>query len=191
MTLVYAVLANLVVIGHLAFVAFVVLGGLLVLRWPRLAWLHLPCAAWGALVELAGWICPLTPLEQTFRERAGMGSYATSFLEHYLIPLIYPAGLTPQLQIWLGGGVLLVNGVIYAWLLARVNSVTIVARVTIRKSETVRLEIVSRARRLFLRMFFRIRRPYFMGASVHARPCPGLPGLFPSPTLRAWDGRGL
>ena len=113
-TLVYAVLANLVVIGHLAFVAFVVLGGLLVLRRPKLAWLHLPCAAWGALVELAGWICPLTPLEQSFRERAGMGSYATSFLEHYLIPLLYPGALTRGIQLGLGVGVVVLNVAVYA-----------------------------------------------------------------------------
>ena len=113
MRLLNAALANLVVLGHLAFVAFVVLGGLLALRWPRVAWIHLPCAAWGALVEAAGWICPLTPLEQTFRERAGAGTYGTSFLEHYLIPLLYPGALTRGIQIGLGAGVVLLNAAIY------------------------------------------------------------------------------
>jgi hypothetical protein len=110
----YAALANLTVIGHLAFVAFVVLGGLLALRWPRVVWIHLPGAAWGALVEVAGWICPLTPLEQTFRERAGEGTYGTSFLEHYLIPLLYPGALTREIQIGLGAGVVILNAAIYA-----------------------------------------------------------------------------
>jgi hypothetical protein len=114
MRLLYAVLANLTVVGHLAFVAFVVLGGLLALRWPRVVWIHLPCAAWGALVEVAGWICPLTPLEQTFRERAGEGTYGTSFLEHYLIPLLYPGALTREIQLGLGAGVVVLNAVIYA-----------------------------------------------------------------------------
>jgi hypothetical protein len=110
----YALLANLTVAAHLAFVAFVVLGGLLVLRWPRVMWLHLPCAAWGALVELGGWICPLTPLEQEFRERAGEGAYGTSFLEHYVIPLLYPGALTREIQIGLGLGVVALNVAIYA-----------------------------------------------------------------------------
>jgi hypothetical protein len=114
MKLLYAALANLTVVGHLAFVAFVVLGGLLALRWPRVVWIHLPCAAWGALVEVAGWICPLTPLEQTFRERAGEGTYGTSFLEHYLVPLLYPGALTRGIQIALGVGVIVLNVVIYA-----------------------------------------------------------------------------
>lgn len=115
----YAALANLTVAGHLAFVVFVVLGGLLVLRWPRLAWVHLPCAAWGVLVEVAGWICPLTPLEQTFRERAGEGSYGTSFLEHYVVPLLYPGALTRELQIGLGVGVAALNVVVYGIVLRK------------------------------------------------------------------------
>jgi hypothetical protein len=124
MKILYAALAHLTVLGHLAFVAFVVLGGLLALRWPRVAWLHLPCAAWGALVELAGWICPLTPLEQTFRARAGEGTYATSFLEHYLVPLLYPGALTRGLQIGLGVGVLALNVAIYAAVWRRRGAVT-------------------------------------------------------------------
>ena len=115
MRLLWAALAHLTVLAHLAFVAFVVLGGLLALRWPRVVWIHLPCAAWGALVELAGWICPLTPLEQHFRERAGVGTYATSFLEHYLVPLLYPGALTRAVQIGLGVGVVALNAAVYAW----------------------------------------------------------------------------
>src|SRR5688572_33266626 len=104
MTALYAALANLTVLAHLAFVAFVVLGGLLALRWPRVVWIHLPCAAWGALVEVAGWICPLTPLEQAFRERAGEGTYGTSFLEHYLITLLYQGAIMREIRIVLWAG---------------------------------------------------------------------------------------
>ena len=110
----YALLANLVVAAHLAFVAFVVLGGLLVLRRPRVAWAHVPCALWGAAVELMGWTCPLTPLENALRRRAGEGAYGASFLEQYLIPLLYPGALTRELQLALGVGVVVLNAVVYA-----------------------------------------------------------------------------
>ena len=113
MTAVYALFANLVVAAHLAFVAFVVLGGLLVLRWPKVAWAHIPCAVWGATVELMGWICPLTPLEQELRTRAGEGAYGTSFLEHYVIPLLYPGALTREMQLGMGVGVVVLNAVVY------------------------------------------------------------------------------
>jgi hypothetical protein len=118
MRLLYSALAHLTVLGHLAFVVFVVLGGLLALRWPRVAWVHLPCAAWGALVEIAGWICPLTPLEQVFRERAGEGTYGTSFLEHYVVPLLYPGALTRAVQIGLGVAVVALNAAVY-WVVWR------------------------------------------------------------------------
>jgi hypothetical protein len=114
MTAVYALLANLVVGAHLAFVVFVVLGGLLVLRWPRVAWVHVPCAIWGGIVELMGWVCPLTPLEHEFRRRAGEGVYGTTFLEHYVIPLLYPGALTRGMQIGLGLGVVVLNVAVYA-----------------------------------------------------------------------------
>lgn len=113
--------ADALVLLHLLFILFVLAGGLLVLRWPRLALLHLPAAAWGTAVELLHLYCPLAPLENRLRQAAGQAGYDGGFVEHYLIPLIYPAGLTPQLQIWLGGGVLLVNGIIYAWLLTRLS----------------------------------------------------------------------
>lgn len=113
-------LADLVLLLHAAFILFVVAGGLLVLQFHRLAWLHLPCVAWGILIELFGWICPLTPLENRLRHMAGTYSHETGFIEHYFLPLIYPAGpagLTPGIQYLLALLVLLVNLVIYtiAW----------------------------------------------------------------------------
>jgi hypothetical protein len=108
-----SLLADLVLLLHAAFIVFVLLGGLLVLRWPRLVWLHLPCMAWGVLIELAGWICPLTPLENRLREAAGQGGYGDSFLGHYLIPLIYPPGLTPAIQYLLAAILVMVNGAVY------------------------------------------------------------------------------
>jgi hypothetical protein len=111
----HRVLAEGVLLAHFAFVAFVVAGGLLVLRWPRVAWAHLPCAAWGAWVELSGRVCPLTPLENELRRRAGQAGYGEGFLEHYVVPVLYPSGLTREIQIGLGVGVLLLNAVVYAW----------------------------------------------------------------------------
>src|SRR5262245_31291758 len=106
-------LADAVVVLHAAFVVFVVLGGFLVLRWPRLAWLHVPAAIWGVLIEYAGWICPLTPLENALRERAGQAGYSGGFVEHYVLGALYPAGLTRELQWVIGGLVLLINGLVY------------------------------------------------------------------------------
>ncbi|HJV28387.1 MAG TPA: DUF2784 domain-containing protein [Aromatoleum sp.] len=107
------VAADVVVLIHAAFIAFVVAGGLLVLRWPRVAWLHLPAAVWGAAIELVGGICPLTPLENALRRTAGESRYAGGFVEHYLLPLIYPAALTRELQLGLGLGVMLLNVLLY------------------------------------------------------------------------------
>ncbi|QEY61652.1 DUF2784 domain-containing protein [Metapseudomonas lalkuanensis] len=114
----YRIAADAVLLLHLAFILFVVLGGVLVLKWPRLALLHLPAVAWGATVELLHLICPLTPLENHLRRVAGEEGYSGGFVEHYLGPLIYPAGLTPGIQLWLGALVLLINLVPYG-LLAR------------------------------------------------------------------------
>ena len=111
--------ADALVLLHLVFILFVLGGGLLLLRWPRLAWLHLPAVAWGAVVELCHLLCPLTPWENQLRRAAGQAGYDGGFVEHYLIPLIYPAGLTSQIQLWLGALVLLVNGAVYGWLLWR------------------------------------------------------------------------
>ncbi|MEK1907265.1 MAG: DUF2784 domain-containing protein [Pseudomonas sp.] len=115
--MIWRLAADAVVLVHLLFIVFVLFGGLLVLRWRWLALLHLPAAAWGVAVELLHLYCPLTPLENQLRQAAGEGGYSGGFVEHYLIPLIYPAGLTAQTQLWLGGVVLLVNLAIYGRLL--------------------------------------------------------------------------
>ena len=117
--MIYRALADLVLVVHLGFVLFVVLGGLLVLRWPRLAWLHVPAAVWGVLIEYTGWICPLTPLENSLRERGGGAGYSGGFLEHYIQPVLYPAGLTRGTQIVLGSLALLVNLTAYGVVVAR------------------------------------------------------------------------
>ena len=111
--------ADALVVIHLGFILFVLLGGLLLLRWPRLIWMHLPAVAWGIVVECMHLGCPLTPWENQLRGMAGQAGYDGGFIEHYLIPLIYPAGLTPQIQIWLGAIVVLVNLTVYAWLIWR------------------------------------------------------------------------
>ncbi|MBZ0072603.1 MAG: DUF2784 domain-containing protein [Thiohalobacteraceae bacterium] len=116
-----AIVADLLVLLHLAFILFVLLGGLLVLRWRRLLWLHLPVVAWGAAIEFVGWVCPLTPLENRLRAAAGDAGYGGGFIEHYLIPLIYPADLTRELQWLLGAVVLVVNAVVY-WRVLRGRS---------------------------------------------------------------------
>lgn len=115
----YQLAADAVVFLHLVFILFVVLGGLLVLRWRWLMALHLPAVTWGALVELLHLYCPLTPLENALRERAGAQGYSGDFVEHYLIPLIYPSGLTPQIQVWLGATVVLINLGVYGALAIR------------------------------------------------------------------------
>ncbi len=118
----HAFLADLVVLVHLAFVLFVVGGGFLVLRWPALAWLHLPSALWGAAIEFGGWICPLTPLENRFRSRAGGEEYGGGFIEEYLLPVLYPGDLTREIQIVLGLLVVVVNGALYLWIWKRTRS---------------------------------------------------------------------
>lgn len=122
--MIYSWLADLVLVLHLAFILFVVGGGLLALRWRRAPWVHLPLAAWGALVEFTGWICPLTPLEQWLRRAGGATSFEEGFIEHYLLPIVYPAGLTREVQLVLGGAVVVVNVWVYAvvWRRARVRS---------------------------------------------------------------------
>ena len=110
----FRILADATVVLHLAFVIFVVLGGILVLRRRRLAWAHIPAAIWGAWIEFAGWICPLTPLENRLRELGGQAAYPSTFVEHYVLPVLYPASLSRELQWILGGIVVLVNAVVYA-----------------------------------------------------------------------------
>ena len=115
----YALLADLTLLVHLLFILFVVLGGLLVWRHAWVAWLHLPAAAWGVMVEVMGWYCPLTPLENRLRLLAGEAPYAGDFIGRYLLAAIYPDGLTREVQIALGLAALLVNLFVYAHFLRR------------------------------------------------------------------------
>jgi len=112
----YRFLADLTVLAHALFVVFVVCGGFAVIRRPRLAWLHLPAAAWGAVVEFKGWICPLTYVENHFRRLGDEATYDVSFIDHYLEPILYPSWLTPGSQLVMGLGVVGVNALIYAFL---------------------------------------------------------------------------
>ncbi len=112
----YPLLADLVLIVHLAFVVFVLCGGLLVLRWRWIAWLHLPAAVWGAVVEFTGWVCPLTPLENWLRTQGGEATYPGDFIGRYLPSILYPDALTPDIQVMLGVLVLVANLAIYGWL---------------------------------------------------------------------------
>ncbi len=114
-----SVLADSVVLLHMCFVVFVVAGGLLALRWRRMAWVHVPCAVWGAWIEFAGWICPLTPLEIWLRRRAGEAGYERGFIEHYILPVLYPSELTRSTQLVLGIVVVVLNVVLYAWVWRR------------------------------------------------------------------------
>jgi hypothetical protein len=109
----HGLLADGVLILHFAFVLFVALGGLLVLKWPKVVWLHIPAAIWGVAIEFGGWICPLTPLENRLREQAGRAPYTGDFVAHYLMPVIYPEGLTREAQITIGLAVLLFNVAVY------------------------------------------------------------------------------
>ncbi|MES2818033.1 MAG: DUF2784 domain-containing protein [Pseudomonadota bacterium] len=113
--------ADALVVVHLLFILFVLFGGLLVLRWRAVAWLHLPAAAWGVTVEVLQLYCPLTPLENQLRRASGEAGYEGGFIEQYLIPLIYPSGLTPQIQLAMGALVLVLNLVVYAVLLRRLR----------------------------------------------------------------------
>lgn len=117
--MIHRLLADFTVFLHFGFLVFVVAGGLLVLRFPRLAWVHVPAALWGAAIELGGWICPLTLLENALRRRDDQAAYQGGFLEHYVMPLIYPPGLTREVQILLAAGVIALNGLVYAWVLRR------------------------------------------------------------------------
>ena len=112
----YPLLADLVLIVHLAFVVFVLCGGLLVLRWRWIAWLHMPTIAWGAFVEFSGWICPLTPLENWLRAQGGETAYRSDFIAQYLLPVLYPGDLTRDLQLLLGTVVVVLNTAVYWWL---------------------------------------------------------------------------
>ena len=110
----YNILADVIVGAHFLFIVFIVCGGLMVIRWPKIAFLHLPAAIWGAVVEIFGWICPLTPLENHFRSLAGNDSYEGDFIVRYLIPIIYPDNLTINIQIFLGIVVIVINVIFYS-----------------------------------------------------------------------------
>jgi hypothetical protein len=116
----YRSAADGVLVVHLAFVLFVVLGGLLALRWPRVAWVHVPVAVYGAAIEFIGFVCPLTPLEVWLRRQGGQAGYSGGFIEHYVTAALYPSGLTREIQLVLGTAVLLLNAIVYAvWLRRR------------------------------------------------------------------------
>lgn len=112
------ILADLIVLIHFSFILFVIFGGFLVLKWRKMIWLHLPAAVWGALIEFAGWFCPLTTLEHNLRSESG-GGYASGFIEHYIIPVMYPPALTRGIQVVLGLAVILINLLIYRKLLLK------------------------------------------------------------------------
>ena len=113
------IIADAIVLLHLAFIVFVAIGGAFVVRWPRLACVHLPAVVWGAMVELAGWICPLTPLESRLRAAAGDTAYSGGFIDRYIMPIVYPPGLSRSLQIALGCAVIGLNVVIYGLVITR------------------------------------------------------------------------
>lgn len=117
----FAVLAGVVVLLHVAFVLFAVAGALLALRWRWVSWVHIPAAAWAAYIEFSGGICPLTPLENSLRAKAGLDFYSGDFVARYLFPVLYPDGLTRDTQVVVGALVLAVNAVLYAWLVRRVQ----------------------------------------------------------------------
>ena len=118
----YRLLADAVVILHVGFVVFVLLGGFFAWRWRRIAWLHVPTALYGVTIEFVGWVCPLTPLENYFRRLAGQSGYAGGFVEHYIIPVLYPTDWTVSLRVVLGTVVLFVNALaygVYFWRIVR------------------------------------------------------------------------
>lgn len=115
----YSIVADLLVILHLGFVCFVVLGGFLVLIWKRVIYFHIPAAVWGALMEFRGWICPLTSWEHQFRKMADQSGYSEGFVEQYILPLLYPSFLTYDIQIVLGTFVIAINILIYGWVIMR------------------------------------------------------------------------
>ena len=112
--MIWRALADLVLLIHLVFIVFVIVGGFFASRWRWLPWIHLPAVAWAIILEFSGWICPLTPLENSLRQASGEAGYPGGFLEHYLVPVVYPEALTPEIQIYIGLGVLLINGMAYS-----------------------------------------------------------------------------
>ena len=118
----YKLAADAVVLLHLGFVMFVVAGGLLVFRWRWIALLHLPAVVWAVLLDFYGWLCPLTPLEKSLRVAGGQAGYSGGFVEHYILPVLYPAELDTTLQIAMGSVVTVINIALYGWLLCRLKN---------------------------------------------------------------------
>ncbi len=123
-------LADLVLAGHCGFIAFAVLGALCTLRWGWVPLLHLPTLAWAAYIELSAGVCPLTPLENSLRLAADESGYSSSFIEHYLVPLVYPPGLTSDAQLWLAVSLLLLNGLFYGYVIVRRRALRVSSRST-------------------------------------------------------------
>ncbi len=117
--MVYRIAADSVAVLHFIFILFVVGGGFLAIRWYKVSWFHIPTAVWGAMIEFAGWVCPLTPLENKLRLADGDSGFTGGFIEEYLLPVIYPAGMTRGVQIALGSAVIVINVFIYGYLLLR------------------------------------------------------------------------
>lgn len=117
----YRLLADAIIIIHLIFILFVISGGLLLLRNKRWSIVHLPAALWAVIIEFKGWMCPLTPLENWFREKGGNSIYQGDFIERYLLPIIYPADLTKELQIIFGLSVIIINIAVYIWVLNKIR----------------------------------------------------------------------
>ncbi len=117
-----AIIADLIMILHFAFIVFVVVGGFAVVRWSWIVFLHLPAVVWGVLIELLNWTCPLTPLEASYRYAAGQAGYSGGFVEHYLMPLIYPSGLTRSVQFAIAAVVLGINAYVYTLVIYRYRS---------------------------------------------------------------------
>ncbi len=113
----YQIVASGMVLLHLGFVGFVVAGGLVCMKWRRVVWIHIPAVIWGIAIELTGWICPLTPLENYLRQKAGEQAYANDFVFHYLMPILYPETLTRKIQLLMGLVVALINITIYAYII--------------------------------------------------------------------------
>ncbi|MBI9061321.1 MAG: DUF2784 domain-containing protein [Marinilabiliaceae bacterium] len=113
--MIFRIIASILVLIHGLFILYVLFGAFLNFKWPKMIWIHLPMVIWGALVEYMHWICPLTPLENYFRQKARTGVYEGDFIEHYIIPLIYPENLTPQFQVVFGSLVVVLNLVVYGF----------------------------------------------------------------------------
>jgi len=113
----YGIAADLLIIFHFSFIIFVMTGAFLALKWSRIIYLHLPCALWGAIVELNGWFCPLTPYENTFRQLGMEAGYTGNFVEAFIVPLVYPPDLTRDVQILMGLSVIIVNLAVYGWII--------------------------------------------------------------------------